>query len=91
MFFVGDEIVERIVADTSIFNELLAKLAQAHSIRDYGTVYQECTRHQLEFIRRDMERILKHSDRTMGNTAKLFETWRSNGASSPLEEVGKRA
>ena len=26
-------------------------------------MYQECTRHQLDFIRRDAERLLKHSER----------------------------
>ncbi len=41
-------------------------------------MYQECARHQLDFIRRDTERLLKHSDRMIDNTSKLVETWRQN-------------
>ena len=63
MLVVGNEIVDRAVAETTIFNEFLSKLAEAHSVRDLGTMYQECTRHQLDFIRRDPERLLKHSQR----------------------------
>jgi hypothetical protein len=41
-------------------------------------MYQECTRHQLDFIRRDTERLLKHSERVIDNTTRLVETWRQN-------------
>ena len=78
MLFVGNEFFDRAVAETRIFNEFLAKLAEAHSVKDFGTMYQECTRHQLDFIRRDTERLLKHSERVFDNTAKLVETWRQN-------------
>lgn len=78
MLFAGNEFFDRAVAGTRIFNEFLAKLAEAHSVRDFGTMYQDCTRHQLYFIRRDTERLLKHSERVIDNTAKLVETWRQN-------------
>ena len=78
MLFAGNEFFDRAVAETRIFNEFLAKLAEAHSVRDFGTMYQECTGHQLDFIRRDTERLLKHSERVIDNTAKLVETWRQN-------------
>ena len=70
MLFVGNEFLDRAVAET--------KLAEAHSVKDIGTIYQECTRHQLDFISRDTERLLKHSQRVIDNTAKLVETWRQN-------------
>lgn len=41
-------------------------------------MYQERTRHQLDFIRRDTERLLKHSERVIDTTAKLVVTWRQN-------------
>jgi fructoselysine-6-P-deglycase FrlB-like protein len=82
MLFAGKEFFDRVVAETAIFNEFLARLAEAHSVRDYGAMCQECTKHQLDFIRRDMERVLKHSERAIDNTARLVETWRQNGASS---------
>ena len=78
MLFAGNEFFDRAVAGTRIFNEFLAKLAEAHSVRDFGTMYQDCTRHQLDFIRRDTDRLLKHSERVIDNTAKLVETWRQN-------------
>jgi hypothetical protein len=87
ILFVGKEFFERVVAETTISNAFLAKLAEAHSVRDYSAVYQECIKHQLEFIRRDMERVLKHSERAIDNTARLVETWRGNGASSPREQA----
>jgi hypothetical protein len=78
MMFAGTELLERAVEETKIFNEFISKLAEAHSVKDLGTMYQECTKHQLEFIRRDTERLLKHSDRVIDNTSKLVETWRQN-------------
>jgi hypothetical protein len=78
MMFAGTEFIERAVEETKIFNEFISKLAEAHSVKDLGTMYQECTKHQLEFIRRDTERLLKHSDRVIDNTSKLVETWRQN-------------
>lgn len=78
MLFVGNEFFDRAVAETKIFDEFLHKLAEAHSVKDYGTMYQECTRHQLDFIRRDTERLWKHSERVIDNTARLVETWRQN-------------
>jgi hypothetical protein len=78
MLFAGNEFLDRTVAETKIFDEFLHKLAEAHSVKDYGTMYQECTRHQLDFIRRDSERLLKHGERVIDNATKLVETWRQN-------------
>ena len=78
MLFAGSEFFQRALAETKIFNEFLSKLAEAHSVKDLGAVYQECTKHQLDFIRRDTERLLKHSERVIDNAAKLVKTWRPN-------------
>ncbi len=78
MMFAGNEIIERALEETRIFNEFISKLAEAHSVKDLGAMYQECTKHQLDFIRRDTERLFKHGDRVIDNTAKLVETWRQN-------------
>ena len=78
MMFAGNEWLERATAETKIFNEFISKLAEAHSVRDLGKMYQECTKHQLDFIRRDTERLLKHSDRMIDNTTKLVDTWRQH-------------
>lgn len=78
MLFAGSEFFERAVAETKISNEFLSKLAEARSVNDIGTIYQECTRHQLDFIRRETERLFKHSERVIDNTSKLVATWRNN-------------
>lgn len=78
MLFVGNEVFQRAVEERKIFDEFISKLAEAHSVKDLGTMYQECTRHQLDFIRRDTERLMKHSERVIDNTAKLVETWRQH-------------
>ena len=76
MMFAGNEWLERATAEAKIFNEFISKLAEAQSVKDLGKMYQECTKHQLDFIRRDTERLLKHSDRMIDNTTKLVDTWR---------------
>ena len=78
MMFAGNELLERAIAETRIFNEFISKLAEAHSVKGLGQMYQDCTKHQLEFILRDTERLLKHSERVVDNTSKLVETWRQN-------------
>lgn len=78
IMFAGNEWLERATAETKIFDGFISRLAEAHSVKDFGKMYQECARHQLDFIRRDTERLLKHSDRMIDNTSKLVETWRQN-------------
>jgi hypothetical protein len=78
MVFAGNELLERATAETRIFNEFVSRLAEAHSVKDLGRMYRECAKHQLDFIRRDTERLLKHSHRMIDRTAKLAETWRQN-------------
>jgi hypothetical protein len=78
MLFAGTEFLDRAIAETQLFNEFLSKMAEAHSVRDIGAMYQECSRHQVEFIRRDTERLLKHSERAIDNTSKLIESWRQD-------------
>jgi len=42
-------------------------------VRDWGAMYRECGLHQLEFIRRDCARILRHSEGIIRKTSKLFD------------------
>ena len=76
LMFAGNEWLERATAETKIFNEFISKLAEAPSVKDLRKMYQECSQHQLDFVRRDTERLLKHSARVIDNTSKLVETWR---------------
>lgn len=81
MLFASTEFLDRAITETHLFNEFLSKIAEAHSIKDFVTMYRECSRHQLGVIRRDTERLLKQSERVIDNTSKLVESWRQN---SPL-------
>jgi hypothetical protein len=54
------------------------KMAGAHSVKDVKTMYQECGQHQLDFIRRDTERVFKHGERMIAATSNLINSRASN-------------
>jgi hypothetical protein len=47
-------------------------MAGSHSVKDLKTMSQECGQHQIDFIRRDSERLFKHGERMIETTAKLL-------------------
>ena len=61
--FLGDEMLERTRTEMHLFTEFVAKMAGAHSVKDVRTMCQECGQHQLDFVRRDSERLFKHGER----------------------------
>ena len=56
-----------------LFSELVSKMAGAHSVSDIRTMYEECSKHQFDFIRRDCDRVFKHGERVIEATANLFK------------------
>ena len=48
------------------------KMAGAQSVRDIRTMYQECGQHQLDFLRRDTERLFRHGERVIAATSNLI-------------------
>src|SRR2546425_3064340 len=60
LVFFGDEMLERTRTETHLFSEFVAKMASAHSVSDIKTMCQECGQHQLDFFRRDTERLFRH-------------------------------
>ncbi|WFU43509.1 hypothetical protein QA640_14285 [Bradyrhizobium sp. CB82] len=70
--FVANELLDRTQTETHLFAEFLSKLAGSHSVRDWRTLCVECGQHQLDFIRRDCDRIFRHGDRVIATTAGLF-------------------
>lgn len=78
MWFAGNEFLDRTITETHLFNEFLSRMAEAHSLKDYGAMYRACSRRQLDFVRRETERFLKHRERMIDNTSKLVESWRQN-------------
>ena len=70
--FLGEEMLERTRSEMHLLTEFFAKMAGAHSVKDVKTMYQECGQHQLEFLRRDSERIFKHGERMIATAARVI-------------------
>jgi len=72
LVFFGDEMLERTQTETHLFSEFVTKMASAHSVRDVRTMCQECGQHQLDFFRRDSERLFRHGERMIAATSNLI-------------------
>ena len=70
--FLTDEMLERTRTETQLFTEFVAKMAGAHSVKDVKTMCEECGQHQLEFFRRDSERLFRHGERMIATTSNLI-------------------
>jgi hypothetical protein len=73
LVFLGNEFFDRAQTETHLFSEFVSKMAGAHSVKDIKTMYEECGKHQLEFIRRDCDRMFKNGDRVIGAASNLFK------------------
>ena len=72
--FASNELVERTQTEMHLFSELVSKMAGAHSVKDIRTMSAECSKHQLDFIRRDCDRVFKHGERVIEATSNLFKS-----------------
>jgi hypothetical protein len=72
LVFFGDEMLERTRTETHLFTEFVTKMAGAQSVRDIRTMCQECGQHQLDFFRRDTERLFRHGERVIAATSNLI-------------------
>jgi hypothetical protein len=70
--FFTDEMMERTRTETQLFTEFVAKMAGAHSVKDVKTMCEECGQHQLDFFRRDSERLFRHGERMIATTSNLI-------------------
>lgn len=73
LVFAGNEMLDRTNTEMHLFSELISKMASAHSVRDIRTMYVECSKHQVEFIRRDCDRVFRHGERMIEAAASLFK------------------
>jgi len=71
--FAGNELLDRAQTEMHLFSELVSKMAGAHSVKDIGTMYEECSKHQLDFIRRDCDRVFRHGERVVDAASNLFK------------------
>ena len=72
MLFAGNELLERTKTEIHLFSEFVSKMAGSHSVRDLKTMYRECAQHQIDFIRRDSDRLFRHGERMIETTSNLF-------------------
>ena len=59
----GSEMFDRVRTELHLFSEFASKMAEAHSVDNIQTMGEECSRHQIDFLRRESERLFKHGDR----------------------------
>ena len=79
MIFVAEEMRERTKTETHLLSEFLSKVAGSHSLKDLRAMYAECSRHQLDFFRRDSERMLRHGEWFVDATSRLFNNKKTPG------------
>ena len=70
--FAAYATLDRVRTETHLFSEFASKLGTAHSVQDWKAMSSECGQHQLEFIRRDCDRMLKHGERLIEATSNLL-------------------
>lgn len=73
--FTSKEIVDRGRTETHLFSEYVSKMAGSHSVKDLKTMLEECSRHQIDFMRRDCERLFKHGERVIETGSNLLTKW----------------
>ena len=73
--FANNEMLDRAQTETHLFSEFLSKMAEAHSANDIVMMYKVCGQHQMDFIRRDCDRLFTH-------TQQLISTWSRLGQST---------
>jgi hypothetical protein len=74
LVFAANEILERAQTEMHLFSEFASKAAGAHSVKDIGTMYEECATHQIQFFRRDCDRLFRNGERLIEATSKLFKS-----------------
>jgi hypothetical protein len=62
MVFTAEAMLERMRIETHLYGEFAAKLASSHSVQDWKAMGSECSQHQLEFARREYERVFRHGE-----------------------------
>ena len=72
MVFASNELLDRAKTETHLLAEFISKMAGSHSVKDLKIMFQECGQHQIDFIRRDSDRLFKHGERMIQATAKLY-------------------
>src|SRR3954447_9946809 len=78
VIFASNEALDRARTETHLLAEFVSKLAGVHSVQGIQTMVEECGRHQLDFIRRDCDRLFKHGQRLVDASVNLVgQRWQN--------------
>lgn len=69
--FAGNELLERARTETHLFTEFVSKMAGVHSVKGIREMLTDCGQHQIDFMRRDSERLFAHGQRMIDAGLKL--------------------
>ena len=72
--FASNEFWERTQIEMHLFSEFVSKMAGVQSVGDMRALYAECSKHQIEFVRRDFDRVFKHGEWMIEATSNLFKS-----------------
>jgi hypothetical protein len=72
IMFATNEMFDRARTETHLLSEFVSKMAGSHSVKDWKTMWEECGQHQIDFVRRDSERLFKHGKRMLETASNLF-------------------
>jgi hypothetical protein len=72
--FAAYATVDRVRTETHLFSEFASKLGAAHSVQDWKAMGNECGQHQVEFMRRECDRALRHGERLNEATSNLLNS-----------------
>jgi hypothetical protein len=86
--FAANEMLDRTRTETHLLSEFLSKMAGSHSVKDLRTMWLECGQHQIDFIRRDSERLFKHGGRMIETMPKLFSNRPQTGSIFVVQKAG---
>ena len=70
--FANNELIDRTQTEMHLLSELVSRIAGAHSVNDIRVMYEECSKHQIEFFRRDCDRLFRHAERMIEATSNVF-------------------
>lgn len=70
--FATQEWIDRARTETHLLAEFTSKMAGAHSVNNVKTMFEECGQHQIDFIRRDCDRLFNHSRRMVEAVSHLL-------------------
>jgi hypothetical protein len=74
LVFATNEMLDRAQTETNILSEFASKMAGAHSVKGLRTMFEECGKHQLEFARRDCDRLFRQGEHMVEAASNLFKS-----------------